>query len=204
MKNLLRFEEAKLVAALDGMPARRRSLFAAMIATRLAPGFEMYAANAKDSGLEELYSALDHLWTQIGEETASEKSSEKTSEQIGTVLELIPDDDNGSPFFCAQADDAAAALAYALRSLSDPSSREAAWAAKRSYESADNLVIGRPDVEIGGSAEEAILQDPLIQSELSRQLEDLELAASSSLSSLSLKQLRESCLIWGKNFYAQA
>jgi Protein of unknown function (DUF416) len=203
MQNVLHFEEAKLLVALSGISRRRRSLFAAMIATRLLPSFEAYAIGAKAPGIEELRSALDHLWVQIEKESATEASSEETNNYIQTVISLIPDEDDGNRL-AAQADDAASALAYALRSLNDPNPQEAAWAARTAYDSADNLVISRDDVKIGGSAEEAILQDPLIQSELCRQREDLGVATSSALSPAFLMQLRQSCLDWGNHFYVRA
>ena len=197
---IFQFDEPKLVAKLQDMPSIRRTLFAAMVATRLAPSYRIYAATAGDSALETFNSSLEYLWACARGERDFVRFAGETSERIAETLALIPDEDDLN-FFSAQADDAAGALAYALRSLNDPNPQEAAWAARRAYESADNLVISRAEVEIGGTAEEYILRDPLIQTELARQDEDLRVAATVVMESSALEQVRSGCAEWGKTFF---
>lgn len=70
----------------------------------------------------------------------------------------------------AYADDAASAAAYVLRALETGDAREAAWAARRSYEAADHYVMYRVGVE----GEEQVLIHPIVQGELARQHRDIE------------------------------
>lgn len=189
---MLSFNEQDLKNKLADMPAVRRSLFAAMIATRLSVGYESYAGDNST-----FQAALNYLWKNLG----ANPSAEEVSRYVEEVIALIPEEDEEPRRFAAQADDAAAALAYALRSLADPNPQEAAWAARRAYESADNLVTQRANVEIGGKAEEQILQEPLIQSELDRQHVDAEIAASSPLDERALENLRAECRGWGLSYF---
>lgn len=192
---MLIFDEQALKDQLTGMAEVRRSLFAAMIATRLSAGYESYAGTYEGKFKE----ALDYLWTNLG----TKVSAEDVSRYVEEVIALIPEESEAQRPLAAQADDAAAALAYALRSLIDRSPQEAAWAARRAYESADNLVIQRADVEIGGEAESRIIEDPLIQSELDRQHLDVEIAATSALDEATLERLRAECRGWGVNFFGK-
>jgi len=192
---MFNFDEKELKDKLAGVANVRRSLFAAMVATRLSVGYEFYAGG--DSG--KFNAALDYLWKSLG----AEVSVDEVGHYVDEAIALIPGESEGPRRFAAQADDAAAALAYALRSLIDPSPQEAAWAARRAYESADNLVIQRTGVEIGGEAENRVIEDPLIQSELERQQFDVEVAMSSPLDGTTLGSLRSECHSWGTKFFSK-
>jgi hypothetical protein len=195
--DILSFNEAALIAKLSQLTAQRQSLFAALVATRLSVAYEIYAHHA---GLpsQGFRMASDYLWRQIEREIPF--NGIEVDAQIEIVMALIPDEDS-SWTFTTQANDAIAALAYALGSIKNANPQEVAWTARRAYECVDNLVISREDVEIGGAAEERILQDPLIQTELARQHRDLETAAVSSLDSVVLLRHRDECLSWGVKFF---
>lgn len=203
MAPILAFDEAKLVADLRGMPPVRRSVFAALVATRLAPSFEIYASGSGREGADTLHSALSYLWSFLGSGDIASNVVAVTQQQIEVVMGLIPSEDDYPAPFAAQAEDAAAALAYALRSVNDPNPQEAAWAARRAYESADNLVISRPGVRIGGWDEGRILQNKLIQVELQQQRADIESAATLPLEPAALERAKGERLAWGRQFYAQ-
>lgn len=73
------------------------------------------------------------------------------------------------------ADDAAGAVAYALRCRLTGLSQEAVWAARRAYDAADTVASARYD-DAGMNApgiEDSIAADDLIQQELGRQEDDL-------------------------------
>nr|WP_283254668.1 DUF416 family protein [Luteimonas galliterrae] len=174
----------------------RRSLFAAMVATRLSVGYESYAG----VGSGKFKAGLDYLWANLD----AKGSTQDVSRYVEEAIALIPEESDAQRPFAAQADNAASALAYALRSLIDRNPQEAAWAARVAYESADNLVIQRADVEIGGEeAENRIIEDPLIQSELDRQRLDVEIAATSALDEATFERLRAECREWGLNFFGR-
>jgi len=70
----------------------------------------------------------------------------------------------------ADADDAAVAIAYTLRTLACDDSQDAEFVARHAYEALDYHVNDGP----GYMAEEVVLANPLVQAELSRQRLDLE------------------------------
>jgi len=97
---------------------------------------------------------------------------------IDTCMGLIPQEDEG-PWVTEQAaaEDAGAALAYALRCRQSGRGQEAAWAARRAYEALDHHVINRDDVDMNvPGAEARVLADPLVQVEFRRQRQDLDVA----------------------------
>ncbi len=75
----------------------------------------------------------------------------------------------------AFAEDAASALAYALRCYQSGNSQESAWAARCAYEAVDHYVVHheRVDTNVIG-AEERVLSHWLVQAELMRQHRDLQ------------------------------
>lgn len=195
--DILYFNEAKLIATLHQLTAQRQTLFAALIATRLSVAYRIYARHA-NLPLQDFRAASDYLWHQI--ERGIPYHGMEVDTQIEIVMALIPDEDS-SWAYSAQADDAIAALAYALTSVKSANPQEVAWAARRAYECVDNLVISRDGVEIGGAAEERIVRDPLIQMELARQRDDLETATLSSLDPTMLLRHRNECVSWGVKFF---
>jgi hypothetical protein len=98
-------------------------------------------------------------------------SGEQVREDLSRCMELIPgEDEEPSVDEQAYADDAASAIAYALRTLDSGESQEAAWAARRAYEAADHHVMYR----LGLEGESQVLAHPVVQTELSRQHRDIE------------------------------
>jgi hypothetical protein len=89
---------------------------------------------------------------------------------------LIPSEDEGVWIQeQAAAEDAGAAVAYALRCRQNGRSQEAAWSARRSYEALDHYVATQEniDMDIPG-AEARVLAHPLVQAELAHQRRDLD------------------------------
>jgi len=73
------------------------------------------------------------------------------------------------------AQDAASALAYALRCRRNGEADESAWAARRAYETIDNYVINHEGIDTNEPGTEMlVLSHPLIQAELTRQNRDVE------------------------------
>jgi len=92
---------------------------------------------------------------------------------VDRAMQLVPSEEDGwddetQPY----AEDAAAALAYALRARLTCDPQEAAWECRRVYEAADHFATtGLP---IGGSeAERAVGRHSVVQAELCRQRRDL-------------------------------
>ena len=89
----------------------------------------------------------------------------------------------------AAAEDAAAALTYALRCRGTGAAEEAAWAARRGYEAIDHYVINLEAKPVKGDpSEEQVLAHPLIQQELARQKRDIDELTQGKVS---IEKLRE-------------
>lgn len=164
---MLEFDEAELVRILERSSCRCRAVFAALVASRLSVSFEIFCL---ESGRphSQFTEALNLLWDHLSDDSWPE--SESLSER---VIELAPAEEDGVWKFSAQAEDAVASLAYAVLAVGRCSAQDAAWAARRSYEAADNLVVSRNE----SLTETQILSDTIVQTELAQQAMDLKLAS---------------------------
>ena len=169
---ILRFDEALLKRELSRMPVSLRVVFAAAIAERLLP---IYAAFSRKTGRgdpQSLMEILERLWRDID---GIKMSSEELQQNIDLSMELAPDEDD-EPWVPDQhwAEDAAAAVAYALCTRQNGKSQEAAWAARRAWEALDDFVTTQEDIDTDIPGEyERVLSNPLVQAELMRQQRDL-------------------------------
>jgi hypothetical protein len=115
---------------------------------------------------------MERLWRDVHGDTMSRGDIEAA---VDRAMHLLPSEEDGwdeetQPY----AEDAAAALAYALRARLTGDPQEAAWACRRVYEAADHFVIATTGLPVGGSeAERVLLAHPVVQAELSRQRRDL-------------------------------
>jgi hypothetical protein len=123
---------------------------------------------------------------------------------IERCMSSIPQEDEG-PWIEQQAaaEDAGAALAYALRCRKTGESQEAAWAARCCYEALDHFVINRDDIDTNeAGAEAVVVADPLVQAELIRQQRDLEVLRlhgeeKDMAARLRLRAIAEASLVFG-------
>jgi hypothetical protein len=199
---VFRFDEAGLVAELSRLVPSRRTLFCAMIATRMMPVYAMYLSRPGKPGMKEFMSALDYVWSFVEIGANAGEGVDGADHHLDAVMALLSGEGDAGPLYGAQAEDALTILAYALRGLKVENPQESAWAARRAYESADNLVMSRPGVTIGGASEEGIIRHPVVQAELSRQHEDLVSAAVLSIDQATLAATRAGCMAWGRAFVA--
>lgn len=169
---IFRFDERQLVLTLERLSPRLRVIFAAACAERLLPAYEAFSSltGRGDAG------ALTHLLAWLWESIASgQKPGSEADAKIDACMRLIPQEDEG-PWVeeQASAEDAGAAVAYALRCQKNGESQEAAWAARRAYEALDHYVISREDIDLSlPGAEARVLAHSLVQAELTRQYRDL-------------------------------
>jgi uncharacterized protein YjaG (DUF416 family) len=167
------YDEQKLIEMLSTLPQRLRVVFAALCAERLLPSYTKFCEQTGRGGAQELTLILQQLW----EDLESEKmGAEEIQAKLDVCMSLIPLQDEGwLGEQQAYAEDAAAALAYALRTKKSGDPQEAAWAARRAYESIDHYVIHHECIGINEPGGEGrILSHPLVQAELLRQQRDLE------------------------------
>lgn len=177
----LRFDEQKLVQELERLSTPCRTAFAAAAAERLFPAYASFARQSGRGDSSKLAGVLERLWQDI---EGSRTNARQQQDDIDLCMALIPQEGSG-PWIPEQAyaEDAAAALTYALRSRKSGQASEAAWAARRAYEALDHFVVAQEKIDTNQpGAEKRILSNSLIQAELSRQRRDIsDLAGDQSL-----------------------
>lgn len=165
-----RFDEEQLLNVLKSLTHRDRLAFAAASVTRQLPVIEALlpdiALNAR------LRSLVDLLW---GEVQGLTQSGPFWEQALSEVLALLPEKEAVASIGEAIADDALASLSYAIACQIESSPQQAAWAARRAYEAADQVAIEFLGVRPGNASVEAeILACPIVQRELERQKSDLD------------------------------
>ena len=169
---ILSFNEESLTTELDRIAVPLRVVFAAAIAERLLPAYVSFSHKTGRGNPNILTEILERLWRDI---QGTQMDPEELQQNIDLSMKLIPQEDD-IPWILDQAwaEDAVAAVTYALRSRQNGKSQESAWVARRAYEALDHFVIAHEDIDpsIVG-AEERVLSNPLIQDELMRQQRDL-------------------------------
>jgi uncharacterized protein YjaG (DUF416 family) len=166
-----RYDEDLLSAKLDPLPARSKALFAWLVALRLLPAYRRFHTKTGRGDPAALRALSERLWRDFQGDTMSEDELQAASD---LAERLVPTEDDGwDEQTQANADDAAAALYYALRARATDDAQVAAVAARRAYDTFDYL-IAQAHESITPAAEEAILAHPLVQAELARQQQDLE------------------------------
>lgn len=175
------YDEARNIELLERLPSRLRVVFALLCALRLLPAYNRFNSRTGRGDPGALAVMVQNLWADCLEGTMTDDEARKRSEQC---LELVPSEDEGwdeetQPY----AEDAATAVAYAYRSRLTANPQEAAWAARRVYESLDRYVQSITELASGDPDDElAILSHPAMQAELARQQRDLaDLAALAKL-----------------------
>lgn len=169
-----------------------RVAFACACAERLIPAYVVFDGRTGGAGAGILRSVMTELWRDLERGGMSEDDIEASLERC---MALLPDEEEGAWIpERAPAEDAAAAVSYALRARSSGSSQEAAWAGARAYDAVDDyarrLMKVDPNAE---GAEERILSHPVVQTELRRQKRDLEMLVGCTPDSLQdvLARLRD-------------
>src|SRR5882672_537 len=126
-----RYDEANLELKIDRLSRAMRPAFAAACAERMLPCYGRFSVMRGRGGQEILSGILLRLWRDLSGETMCDEDVEK---HIEVCLELIPEEQDGDwTIEQAMAEDAAAALVYALRCRLGGLSQDAVWAARRAY-----------------------------------------------------------------------
>lgn len=169
---ILRFNEGLLKTELDRIAVTLRAVFAAAVAERLLPAYVSFSHKRGWGNPQLLTDILERLWRDID---GIKMDPEELQRNIDLSMELIPqEDDIGWIPDPACAEDAAAAIVFALTCRQNGDSQEAAWAARRAYDALDHFITTQEDIDPSTSgAEERIISNPLIQAEFMRQQRDL-------------------------------
>ena len=165
------YNEQHLIDSLSELPAPARVAFAALCAERILPATESAVGANGESVRALLDSALDALWQDV---TGQPLSGERLETLLAECMALLSEEPQGWSESNPYAEDAVASVAYAIRTRLSDEAREAAWAARRAYEAADQAAIRQRDLDMNSPGAEAeVLSDPLVQAELRYQSDDL-------------------------------
>lgn len=187
------FHEENLVAQLSATSKIAKTAFALAAATRLLP---MYIAYAKEADIELNSlpkSTLHTMWKVVRTDTPGQLDVLESAAKV--LLNLMPSEDDIWNEYHPLAEDAIAAIVYALQAYLTNDPQESAWAARRGYEAADQFSIKELEIDFEeDGAELALLMHPIVQQELIRQSRDLELAISGDIESLHVISQTETLL----------
>ena len=163
-----RYDEPSLVLALTELETGCLVAFATAAATRQLSVYEYFMKDASGVCPLRPRAILSSLWTILSTRPVD---AAYWSAVLDEVMSMIPDEGT-APL----ADDGVSSLAYSIRCLLNRDPQEAAWAARRAYEAADQAAIWDLDVQVGLPETEAALQAHVfVQRELALQALDLQL-----------------------------
>lgn len=163
----IRFEENQLRERLSVLPQLAAVAFAATCAVRLENTAR--SLNANERANEPLSRSVEGVVAYLGNGFPFDTLA--VEEELAVVM---PDEDSSPGLTAAVVEDAAAAMIYTLRAIREDDPQNVVWAARRAYETADREVLSALNVgSVGEFEEEYILQHPVVQTELQRQLRDL-------------------------------
>lgn len=165
------FDENALVGELRGLRSQARIAFAAAAATRQLGSYERLARALKSGNEQRPREIAAQLWADL---QAAPVDRDTWSALLDEVMSLLPEESDDWVIGHALVDDALSSLAYAIRCLLTPEPQEAAWAARRAYEAADQAAIRLLGVQPGlPNTETVIKSHSFVQRELARQQNDL-------------------------------
>lgn len=173
------FDETALARELGTLPTRARIAFAAAAATRQLGSYERLAREWGAENAQRPREIAVQLWTDLH---AAAVDRAAWSARLDEIMGLLPEERDDWVIGHALADDALSSLAYAIRCVLTLESQEAAWAARRAYEAADQAAIRDVGVQAGlPHTEVAIRSHGFVQRELARQRNDLFLLRTDSV-----------------------
>jgi uncharacterized protein YjaG (DUF416 family) len=168
----LTFDQPALLARLERLKPPYRVCFAVSCAERLLPAYIQYHDVTGQGNPDVLWAALERLRADL---SGDELSSHELRGLIAQCEALVPGEEDPWNDWSGLAQNAAAAVAYALRSRLTGLAQEAAWAAVQAYEAADLVATSglNADFNIPG-IEDVIEATDVIQQELALQARDLQ------------------------------
>jgi hypothetical protein len=156
---MLQYDEPKLIGRLEALSPRARVAFAAACAERLRAYFGYPDSPPTPRQVDAALEAL-------GRAIRTERPDASLQSAVQACEASLDIDD-----------DAVAAIIYAWSALGSDGAR----AARRGYEARDRLVSDSLGVDFNvEGAEHLVLAHPIVQAELKRQVDDLELLSASS------------------------
>jgi len=170
--DMLHFEQADLLHKVQQLAEPLRAAFAAACAQRQQTAYARFFKLSGRGNPEALSKILGALWNDLAGNKLPDRELDR---MIAASLKLVPNEKEGQwviEEYCAE--DAATAVAYALRCRRRGSAQDAVWAAERAHASLDQYVSYQENRDTNRPRwQERALSHPLIQAEFARQQRDL-------------------------------
>lgn len=171
------FNKTSTLQKVSSLAPMARVAFAAACASRLFPVYEALPGNSEAA--ERLKDALNSVWEAI---VAKDYEVVFYERQLDAVMELTQAEADTGTIESAYREDAAAAVAYALRALITGSVEDPVWAVQRVFEALARSFMRQQGGSLKGTALVVELHKlPEMQLEFSRQKRDLDDLANWSL-----------------------
>jgi len=169
---VLTFSQAQLVGELEQLPARMRTIFAAGCAERILPAYERFSRRTGLGDDVALQGVLARLWADL----AGDRMSKIESESGVSMCRRLSADAEDHVADQVAAEDAAAAVAYALACGLNGRAEDAGWAGCRAYEAVFAFVIRNECIDVNTPYGKRVArgEHPLLQAELVRQRRDID------------------------------
>lgn len=171
----MHFDATARESELAALPRVHQQIFAASCACRLLPQYERFAQESRSGDWPLLRRLAARVWRHLA---GDPMSAEELGSAIEACMAAIPPEDEAAKHASGPyAEDAAASLAYTIRSVATDSPKEALWASQRVYDSVD-VFAGR-ELEGHDDGDVSRLKHAATQRELKRQERDLKELAQS-------------------------
>ncbi len=197
---MLSYIERELTASLRTLPLKHRVAFAASCSERLYPNYRAFAVVENWGDPMLLQNALDEVWSFL---KGRALPAERIQALSDAMMKVVPRAENFTTLYAGWAENAAAAVIYALECCLEGDLQRAVWCASKPLETLDGYIddVNNPNYGphvMTESYEEWIWQSPLMVAELEKQRQDLEqLRAHPELDPEFLDQLRRSSSVLG-------
>ena len=164
------YDEAEIKNRLSRLHRARKTAFAAACAERLWPLFLRCAEATGEGEVAVLRTVLDGA----GRAARGEDVGDLSAARI-TAEDMVPADDGEWIVEMGYGQNAAAAVAYAVRTWLTDDPREAAWAARQAYEAADYAALcAHPELRLNvPGTERTLSESAMVQTAIAEMVADL-------------------------------
>jgi uncharacterized protein YjaG (DUF416 family) len=166
------FDELLLVQRLAALRVVDCTAFALSAASRQIQNYKLYAKRVNLTTNLSLENIAESVWDNI---LGGGPPKSQCDTFLSEMMAFAAEESEELCVWGALADDAIASLCYTVRHLLNGDPQEAAWAARRSYNAADQAATKLLDIDLVPESEKQILSHPTVQRELSRQERDIGL-----------------------------
>jgi hypothetical protein len=187
------FSLAEMSCFVEKLSPRKRILFALSCAERLLPNYVDFSSREHFGNPRVLRESLDFAWDHVG----ARSSAIRVADLIEKCLEVTPDTDDFHMISASAALNAGASACSVLSMLEDSSAARAIEVATLARDTVDMFVQVRDNMPPNDAEIESKIADhPLMQEEVRRQKECLDLLSVLSEEELDIDELRRkwSCL----------